>query len=166
MENLWTPWRFRYLAAPERSGECVFCGIAAAEAARDPELLVVSRRRSCFIVLNRFPYTSGHLMVVSHRHVAWLADTLPEELEEMVGVARECEQALRRVYRPDGFNVGLNLGSSAGAGVAGHLHLHVVPRWTGDANFVSVIGETRIIPEELSTTREKLIPYLETVEND
>lgn len=166
MDNLWTPWRFQYLTAPPQRGECVFCRIGNDAAARDPENFVLSRRRHCFIILNRFPYTSGHLMVVTYRHVAWLNEASSAELEEMIAATRVCEQALQQVYRPDGFNVGFNLGASAGAGIAGHLHLHVVPRWVGDTNFVSVVGETRIIPEELPTTRERLLPYLQTAEID
>jgi ATP adenylyltransferase len=163
MENLWTPWRFRYLTERRNDTQCVFCRIAA-EAARDREHLVLGRRTHTFTVLNRFPYTSGHLLVATYRHVAWLAEASDQELAELALEARRCEQALRQVYRPDGFNVGFNLGSCAGAGVAGHLHLHVVPRWVGDANFVSVVGETRVIPEELPATWEKLRPHFQTAE--
>jgi ATP adenylyltransferase len=105
-------------------------------------------------------------MVVPYRHVATLDEARTEELEEVMGLARQAERALREVYRPEGFNIGFNIGACAGAGVAGHIHLHVVPRWTGDANFVSVLGQTRTIPEELEDTFEKLHPHLQTVEND
>ncbi len=166
MENLWTPWRFQYLTSRRDTSECVFCRIGGDESARDRDHLILRRGSHTFTLLNRFPYTSGHLLVATYRHIAWLEEATREELEAMAVEARRCEQALRRVYRPDGFNVGFNLGSCAGAGVAGHLHLHVVPRWIGDANFVSVVGETRVIPEELSTTWQKLLPHFQTAEND
>lgn len=160
MDYLWTPWRFHYLESGLGKDECVFCRILEESPGRDRANFVLAHDPQSFFILNRFPYTSGHLMVVLRRHVATLVDTEPAELEALVDGARRSEAALRRVYSPEGFNIGLNIGSCAGAGVAGHLHMHIVPRWTGDANMVSVIGQTRTIPEELETTYEKLLPAL------
>ena len=115
--------------------------------------------KTLFAILNLFPYTSGHILLVANRHISFLSDAHDEELHEFLGVARLCEQALRREYKPDGFNLGFNLGRAAGAGVEHHLHMHILPRWTGDSNFVSVVAETRILPEELPRTLERLLPY-------
>ncbi len=154
MERLWTPWRLAYVteASVEAPG-CIFC---EALARIDTDPLVVHRGRTAFVILNKFPYNNGHLMVVPNRHVGWLSGLEPAELEDVMGLTQAAERALRDVYRPHGFNMGLNLGKSAGAGVLDHLHMHVVPRWTGDTNFVSVVGETRVLPEELPATAEKL----------
>lgn len=159
MDHLWTPWRFDYISGKAKSRECVFCKLPAEDQEQDRRNLILARFAHCFLILNRFPYTSGHLMVVLHRHVAFLEDAAAAELHEIMEIARRCEAALRAVYSPDGFNIGLNIGRSAGAGIAGHLHLHVLPRWHGDANFVSAIGETRVIPEDLQTTYSRLAPH-------
>jgi ATP adenylyltransferase len=116
----------------------------------------VHRAEWNFIILNRFPYTNGHLMVVPYQHAASLGELRDETLVEMIRLARDAELRLREVYRPDGLNLGLNLGRSAGAGVAGHVHLHALPRWTGDVSFMTSVGETRVLPEELQVTWEKL----------
>jgi ATP adenylyltransferase len=157
MDHLWTPWRFHYISTSGKVASCVFCDLLQLQP--DKRNLVLARHEHCYVVLNRFPYTSGHLLVVAHRHIAQLADARPEELREMILLAQHCESALQEVYRCNGFNIGFNIGRSAGAGVAGHLHLHVVPRWQGDANFVSVIGQTRVIPEDLENTYDKLIGH-------
>ncbi len=154
MDYLWTPWRYRYVTSTEDPGECVFC--AAAKDPSDRDSLVVHRASRNFIILNRFPYTSGHIMVVPYEHVASLEDLPDEALVEMIRLAREAEKRLRALYRPDGLNFGINLGKSAGAGIAGHLHLHALPRWTGDTNFMTVAGETRVLPEDLDVTWERL----------
>ncbi len=161
MDRLWTPWRFQYLASGTDKGGCVFCRISEEDPARDRQQLVLARDPLTFTLLNLFPYTSGHLLVVLNRHLPTLSESSSEELSEMIGMARFCEQALRTVYTPQGFNIGFNVGACAGAGVAGHLHLHVVPRWAGDSNFVAVVGETRTLPEELETTYDKLLPFFE-----
>ncbi len=154
MDYLWTPWRYKYISSVGEAGECVFC--VAAESDRDEENFVVHRAEHNFIILNRFPYTSGHVMVVPDQHVATLLD-LPEPVVcEMMLLGRRCEQVLRQVYRPEGLNLGINLGRCAGAGIAGHLHLHALPRWVGDSNFMTTIGETRVVPEDLSETWAKL----------
>ena len=154
MDYLWTPWRYRYVTSTAEPGECVFC--AAGKATSDRESLVVHRASRNFVILNRFPYTSGHIMVVPYEHVASLEELSDEALVEMIRLAREAERRLRALYRPDGLNLGINLGKSAGAGIAGHLHLHVLPRWTGDTNFMTVTGETRVLPESLEVTWERL----------
>ncbi len=160
MERLWTPWRFSYISQPAASVEktdCIFCSLLRADRDRDHFLLY--RGPSCFVLLNRFPYTSGHLMISPYRHVPLLTHLRPEETEEMMSLAQRAQAALSERYRPEGFNIGMNLGACAGAGVAGHVHLHVVPRWVGDSNFMTVLGETRVLPETLEQTFEKLLPF-------
>jgi ATP adenylyltransferase len=123
-----------------------------AAANQDEERLIVHRAELNFVVLNRFPYTSGHLMVVPYRHVSELAALNVAEANEMMALVRRAEEHLRKIYRPDGLNIGMNIGESAGAGIAGHIHMHMLPRWTGDANFMTTVGETRVLPEELPVT--------------
>jgi ATP adenylyltransferase len=154
MDYLWTPWRYRYIADASKDKGCIFCDALAAN--DDPETLIVLRGEKNFVILNRYPYTSGHVMVVPYAHVADLAASDPEMLAEMMRLAQRVQKALGGAYHPEGYNLGMNLGRAAGAGVTGHLHLHVLPRWGGDANFMTVVGETRVEPEELSTTFEKL----------
>jgi ATP adenylyltransferase len=154
MDYLWTPWRYQYITQAGGDGECVFC--AAAADADQRAWLVAHRGEHCFVILNRYPYTNGHVMVVPYAHESSLA-ALPEEAAlEMMRLARRCEQILRTVYRPEGLNLGINMGKCAGAGVAGHVHLHVLPRWTGDSSFMTVTGETRVLPEDLEITWKKL----------
>ena len=159
MDHLWTPWRFSYVEGSANATACPFCQLQTEEVGR--QNLILRHENHNYILLNKFPYTTGHLMVVPHRHVASLRDAATEELQELVVLSRSCESILHRVYQPDGFNIGLNVGKSSGAGVAGHIHLHVVPRWHGDSNFISVISETRILPEDLQGVYEKLLPYFQ-----
>jgi len=157
MDRLWTPWRFDYIKNVDSAlppGECVFCTILAER--RDRENYLIYRAPQSFVILNLFPYTSGHMLVVANRHIPFLGDLNPGELHELADLAQRCERALEAEYHPDGYNIGFNLGRAAGAGVAGHLHMHVLPRWSGDANFVSVVGETRVLPEELPRSYERL----------
>ena len=158
MDYLWSPWRYRYITGQRESesdpAACVFCAAAACH--DDEKVLIVHRAKSNFVIVNRFPYTSGHLMVVPYKHAATLTDFPDETLTEMTLLSRDCEKHLRALYRPDGLNLGLNIGAAAGAGVAGHLHLHILPRWTGDANFMTTVAETRVLPEDLSVTWERL----------
>ncbi|HEX9222068.1 MAG TPA: HIT domain-containing protein [Candidatus Acidoferrales bacterium] len=155
MDYLWTPWRYRYMAeAAGKQTGCIFC--SALEKKDDAETLIVFRGKKNFILLNRYPYTSGHMMIVPYAHIPDLKDCDAETLAEMMLLAQRAEGALAAAYKPDGFNLGMNLGRAAGAGVTGHVHLHVLPRWIGDANFMSVVGETRVEPEDLRTTYEKL----------
>jgi len=156
MDRLWTPWRLDYVTtASGPAPDCIFC---AAREALDREPLVVHAAARCFVILNKFPYNNGHLMVVPRRHVARLADLDADELGELMSLCQLSERVLAREYAPHGFNMGLNLGRSAGAGIDGHLHVHLVPRWTGDTNFISVVGETRVLPEELPMTAARLRP--------
>jgi len=154
MDHLWSPWRYKYIASADKRDECVFCRINREQ--KDAENFVVHRARLNFIVLNLFPYTSGHLMIVPYEHKASLVDFDTATTTEVLELAKRSQLALEAEYHPDGFNIGMNLGRSAGAGVADHLHLHVVPRWSGDANFVSIVGETRVLPEDLATTLARL----------
>jgi len=154
MDYLWTPWRFQYISKTGEEGECIFC--AAAADSDDEARLVVHRGVHSFIILNRFPYTSGHVMVVPYAHVATLEAVPDEAAIEIIRLAQHAERVLRAVYRPDGLNLGINLGKCAGAGVTGHVHVHVLPRWAGDANFMTTVGETRVLPEDLPTSWKKL----------
>ena len=154
MEHIWSPWRYKYIASAGHEEGCVFCRIEHVHL--DAENYLVHRAPLNFIILNLFPYTSGHLMIVPYRHEASLASLDIPTTTEMIELSKRAQTALETEYHPDGFNIGMNLGRSAGAGVADHLHLHVVPRWSGDANFVSIIGETRVLPEDLATTYQKL----------
>ena len=154
MDRLWTPWRLAYVTeASSVTPACIFCD-ALAHITTEP--LVVFRGQTAFVLLNKFPYNNGHLMIVPHRHVGWLADMAVDELAEFMTLTQLAERALASTYRPHGFNMGLNLGKPAGAGVLDHVHLHVVPRWNGDTNFMSVVGETRVLPEELPQTAERM----------
>jgi ATP adenylyltransferase len=161
MDYLWTPWRFQYMAQVTggKQPECIFCD--AVKENRDAETLIVHRGKKAFVILNRFPYTSGHVMIVPYAHVAELNLCDGDALLEMLDLAKRVETAYQKNYKPDGMNLGMNLGRAAGAGVAGHLHLHMLPRWVGDSNFMTVTGETRVHPEELKTTYERLKKALE-----
>jgi ATP adenylyltransferase len=156
MDYIWTPWRYQYMkeAASGVQPVCIFC--EAAERKDDAETLIVYRGSKTFVILNRYPYTSGHVMIVPYAHVAELGACDAEALSEMMGLAQRVEVAFRGNYSPDGMNLGMNLGRAAGAGVVGHLHLHMLPRWIGDSNFMTVTGETRVHPEDLKTTYERL----------
>ena len=144
-----------YVSAAGAPGEsCVFC--AALSAGDDRQALILRRGNHAFLILNAFPYASGHLMAVVTRHVAGLDEATPDELSECMTLVQAAVRALRAAYKPDGFNVGVNQGRVAGAGVAGHLHLHVVPRWNGDTNFMPVVGDTKVLPESLDTTYDRL----------
>ena len=182
MNRLWTPWRYDYITGNKKKGTrhgvpealaawpgdhgCVFCNmIAAADWALDHGMALeeaeraihlIERGPTCFIVLNSFPYNNGHLMVVPYQHEASLAAVPAATAAEMMKLARRAEVALRSVYQPHGLNMGLNLGESAGAGVAEHLHLHALPRWNGDTNFMTVVAETRILPEMLDASWARL----------
>lgn len=155
MDYVWSPWRYRYVSKASPSDECIFCVKARED--RDRENLIVHRGERCFVLLNLYPYTSGHLMIAPYAHVASLAGAPPEALSEMIGLAQRLEQCLHSVYRPQGMNIGMNLGECAGAGVAGHIHMHIVPRWPADANFMTTVGETRVLPEDLETSYTRIL---------
>jgi len=154
MDYLWTPWRYRYIADKTKNDRCIFCD--AVSAADDRNAGIVLRGAKNFVILNQYPYTSGHVMVVPYAHAADLSAVEPETLAEMMRIAQRVQKALESTYHPEGYNLGINLGRAAGAGVTGHLHMHVLPRWAGDANFMTVVGETRLEPETLATTYERL----------
>lgn len=154
MDRLWSPWRYRYISTAKESAGCIFCDKPSKRA--DEESYIFYRGRRNFAILNAFPYTSGHLMIAPYDHVASLLDAQKETLSEMMLLVRKAEGVLRKVYRPDGLNLGMNIGEAAGAGIAGHIHMHVLPRWTGDANFMTTVGETRVLPEDLAETYRKL----------
>jgi len=155
MDFIWSPWRYDYLAAGgKKPSSCVFC--IGEDPSRDAERLVVFRGAHNFIILNLFPYTSGHAMVAPYEHLNTIVRAKTEQLSEMMQLAQRLIGGLEKLYHPDGFNMGMNLGEAAGAGIREHFHLHVVPRWVGDANFMSITGETRVLPEELPRTYERL----------
>ncbi len=158
MERLWSPWRGQYIgssgSSPTSNG-CVFCSINA-DTAHDEQNFVVHRGERAFIVLNLYPYISGHLLVVPYQHVPDLDAAAKETTDELMDLTKRCQTALRVVYRPDGLNIGMNLGQAAGAGIADHIHIHIMPRWAGDTNFMTTVAETRVLPEDLPTTYQKL----------
>ena len=159
MERLWSPWRHAYIAASGSDMSppaiCIFCA-AQKNPAEDENNFVLHRGAHNFVILNLYPYITGHLMIAPFAHVGEL-DSAPKEVtDEMMDLAKHCETALREVYHPDGLNLGMNLGRAAGAGIADHIHLHIMPRWAGDTNFMTTVGETRVLPEDLSTTYQKV----------
>jgi ATP adenylyltransferase len=163
MQTLFTPWRFSYLTAP-KTGEatgCIFC--IAAETGVSRDTLTLYRDASALVMMNRYPYTNGHLMVAPVAHEARLFESTSTSLRALIALTAEAQRILSDVYRPDGFNVGMNFGTVAGAGVADHYHMHVVPRWGGDSNFMTVTAQTRLVPEELDVTYGKLEPHFRQI---
>ncbi len=159
MKRLWAPWRMSYVSVAARRGDgCFLCAAWAAD--DDRAALVLCRRTRAFLLLNAFPYAPGHLMAALTRHMGPLEEATAEELAEIMTLVQSAIRALNTVYHPDGFNVGVNEGRGAGAGLADHLHVHVVPRWNGDTNFMPVLGEVRVLPESLETTYDRLCPVL------
>jgi ATP adenylyltransferase len=158
VDRLFSPWRHAYVTRTEEDSACVFCDALDSEEGRT---LVVFDGITCYVILNLYPYNSGHLMVVPRRHVATLAALAPAELTELAELTRRAEIALTEVYAPQGINVGMNLGKPAGAGVVDHLHVHLVPRWSGDTNFMSIVGNVRVLPEELPRSAERLRPIFQ-----
>jgi len=154
MDYLWTPWRYAYVTQPGQQPACIFC--EALKRNRDEETFILHRGRRNFILLNHYPYTTGHAMVAPFAHGGELAEADPDTLAEMMQLCQRLQLALAAEYKPDAYNIGMNLGRVAGAGVSGHLHMHVLPRWSGDTSFMTTVGETRIEPEELSVTFQKL----------
>ncbi|HEV7218194.1 MAG: HIT family protein [Terriglobales bacterium] len=153
MDYLWTPWRYAYVSGAEKSEGCIFCELPKLE---DGKALIVHRGLYCFVILNSFPYTSGHVMIVPFNHLDQIQLLPTETAHEMMDLSQRMEGVLRKLYNPDGINLGMNIGRAAGAGVAGHVHMHVLPRWVADANFMSVVGETRVLPESLEMTYKRI----------
>jgi ATP adenylyltransferase len=154
MDYLWTPWRYTYLATAGKAPSCIFCELQ--RSADDHKALIVHRAEYNFIILNAYPYTSGHSMVVPYQHLDQLNKVPPAAAAEMMQLVQRMETVLCEVYQPDGVNLGMNVGKAAGAGVAGHIHMHVLPRWLADSNFMTVIGEARVLPELLEATYQRL----------
>ena len=191
MDRLWSPWRLPYILSGGEARGCVFCdpsarfarsgqGPSAEQAVStdsgppltepdpapfDQSTLIVFRGKTCYVILNLYPYNNGHLMVVPNRHIPSLAAATHEELCELIELTRFSEIALTEAYSPQGINMGINLGKPAGAGVLDHVHMHIVPRWAGDTSFMTVVGETRVLPEELPDTAQKLRPIFERLAN-
>jgi ATP adenylyltransferase len=165
MDYLWSPWRFRYVSEGTKRDGCAFCEMIRCDPARDRESYILHRARLNFVFLNLYPYTTGHILVAPYAHVAYLSDLGRESLQEMISLTRSVEGALAAVYHADGYNMGMNLGKCAGAGVADHLHLHFLPRWMGDTNFMSVVSETRVLPEDLSVTYDKLACFFQKTQS-
>lgn len=155
MDYLWSPWRMDYIMSHNRAADCVFC--SAVQQPDGLENLIVARGLRAFIILNRYPYTSGHVMVVPYAHIASLDLLSVEDRSEIIEMANRAVTVLREVYHPQGFNLGINMGEAAGAGIADHIHLHVVPRWAGDTNFMSTVSETRVLPESLEDTYQRIL---------
>jgi ATP adenylyltransferase len=154
MDYLWTPWRYAYVTTAEKASGCVFCDLP--KLGDDAKARIVYRGEHCYIILNTYPYTPGHVMVVPFAHLDELQKLPLAAAHELMDLCQRMETVLRQLYTPDGINLGMNVGRAAGAGVAGHIHMHVLPRWVADANFVSVIGETRVLPEALDTTYRRI----------
>ena len=152
-QRLWAPWRLDYIRG-DKPGGCIFCD--KPEAGDDAEVHIVHRGERCFVILNAFPYNNGHLMVSPFRHVPSIEELESDELTELMTLAQRSIAALREVYRPEGFNIGINQGKVAGAGVEDHVHLHVVPRWSADTNFMPVVGSTRVLPQSLADSHREL----------
>jgi ATP adenylyltransferase len=160
MDYLWTPWRYAYVSTAEKTTGCVFCNAVAAN--DDEKTLIVYRGKSCFVILNAYPYTPGHVMIVPYAHLDELRKLPTDAATEMMALSQRMESVLRELYRPDGINLGMNIGKAAGAGIAGHIHMHVLPRWVADANFMSVVSETRVLPELLQETWARMTAALKT----
>ena len=166
MQTLFTPWRFSYLTAPkgDQPAGCIFCIAASSDDVR--QTLTLFRSAEAVVMLNRYPYTNGHLMVAPVAHESRLFDSADRALKALIRLTAEAQRILSDVYRPAGFNVGMNFGQIAGAGVADHYHLHIVPRWGGDVNFMTVTAQTRLVPEELETTFDKLAPHFREIRGE
>jgi ATP adenylyltransferase len=154
MDHLWTPWRYAYISSAGKASGCIFCDLP--KLGNDEQARIVHRGRYCYVVLNTYPYTSGHVMVVPFTHLDELQKLPTEAANEMIALSQRMERVLRGLYTPDGINLGMNIGKAAGAGVAGHIHMHVLPRWIADANFMSTVGETRVLPETLEMTYQRI----------
>ncbi len=159
MKVLWAPWRVEYVASSDAGEGCIFC--PGDDRSRDEERLILYVGERSIVLMNRFPYINGHLLIAPLRHVATLDSLVTEEKLDLITMVERSIDALKGVMNPGGFNIGINLGKVAGAGVPDHIHFHVVPRWSGDTNYMTVVGEVRVIPEHLRATYQKLLPYFE-----
>jgi ATP adenylyltransferase len=155
MKALWAPWRMEYIVGPKEQG-CIFCTLPNQQ--KDRDNLILYRGKECYVIMNRYPYNNGHLMVVPYFHTSSFDGLTDDVLAEMNILTKRCVDCLKKAFNPEGFNVGINIGRAAGAGIEEHLHVHVVPRWGGDANFMTVVGELRVIVEHIMVTYDKLFP--------
>jgi ATP adenylyltransferase len=153
-KNIYAPWRFKYVTSHSSTKGCILC--QARDSGKDKDSYILHRGKFCFIILNLFPYNNGHIMVVPNSHVKHLNHLKKEQLIELITLATQCESVLEKVYQPQGFNLGMNIGKCSGAGIDDHIHLHIIPRWDADTSFITAIGQTRIIPEDIKTTFKKL----------
>lgn len=160
MQSIWAPWRIEYILGPKPDA-CVFCLSSSTQ--EDEERLVLCRGQQCFVIMNKFPYNNGHLMVTPYRHVSTLTELTSEESHEVMDYVQHCSHILQEAFQPDGINIGLNIGEAAGAGIEEHLHFHLVPRWNGDHSFMAVFGETMVIPEHLRSVYTRLKPYFDSL---
>ncbi len=160
MKRLWAPWRIEYILGP-KPDECVFC--IKDIHGEDEERLILWRGKFCFVIMNKFPYNTGHIMVTPYRHVQSLEELDGDEMQEMMQTMSSCVRILKQVFRPDGINIGLNIGEVAGAGIKEHLHFHLVPRWKGDHSFMAIFSDTMVLPEQLNSTYKKLVPFFESM---
>lgn len=160
MKRIWAPWRMSYIKNNnEKKVNCIFCEKASQD--NDASNHILKRGKTCFVLLNIYPYNNGHLMITPYRHVANLTDLSKEEQSELMTLTTMMTDIIKKTMNPQGFNVGLNLGSAAGAGIADHLHMHIVPRWNGDTNFMPAIGETRVLPQSLDETFNSLMEHID-----
>jgi ATP adenylyltransferase len=166
MKHLWAPWRMTYLECKDQQAKdcCVFC--VRDIKGEDAQRLILWRGQHAFVVMNKFPYTNGHLLIAPYRHIADILDVTPEEQDEMFRMLRKCRMVMQECLKPQGFNVGINLGKIAGAGVADHLHMHIVPRWTGDTNFMPVFADVRVIPQHLEETYGILLQGFKSISGE
>lgn len=155
MKTLWAPWRMEYILS-EKGKKCIFC--IKPEEGRDREALILHRGEKTFVIMNKYPYANGHLMVVPSLHVSALDDLPDDALADLGRMTKYAVECLRKAFHPEGFNIGINIGEAAGAGIEEHLHLHIVPRWAGDSNFMTVVGEVRVVPEHIRETYDRLFP--------
>lgn len=163
MKVLWAPWRMEYILSNQKEGACIFC--PGEDRTQDEANLILDVGPLTMVMMNRFPYVNGHLLVAPVRHLAGMDSLTDAEMLDLFSVIRRSLGILKEVMNPEGFNVGLNLGRVAGAGVASHLHFHIVPRWNGDNNYMTVLGEVRVIPEHIAETYQKLFPYFRMSEH-
>ena len=154
MERLWAPWRLEYITGNNPDNGCIFCEFPKQD--KDEENRILKRGKYAYVIMNAFPYSNGHLLIPPYRHIADISELTDEENLEIMQLTAQCSTALREICRPEGFNVGMNIGATAGAGIADHLHMHIVPRWRGDTNFMPVFADIKVIPEALETTYKKL----------
>lgn len=154
MNQLWAPWRMEYIKDHKATSHCIFCQFIKEKT--DAENLILHRHKTCFIIMNKYPYNNGHLMVVPNAHVGKFEDLSLDTFQEIGELLQVCERAIGKCYKPQGYNIGMNIGEAAGAGVKDHLHAHIVPRWMGDTNFMPVLSETKSMPQHLSASYDKL----------